>query len=111
MIINARLMPPLGTMPLQALRKVDLRAYYAEASKTLAPATVRMHHAILSSALQAARDDGVGERNVAHRLKGVPKVANRNENINQNAWTGDEARTFLATAKAAARRHGARLHG
>ena len=98
-IITGRLIPALGAIPLQALRRVDLRAYYAEASKTLSPATVRMHHAILSSALQAAVDDDLVERNVAYRLKGVPKVVNRNENVNKNTWTTEEARNFLATVK------------
>ena len=62
-IIAKHLKPSLGHVPLQQLTHLQVERYYAE--RKLAPRSVAIHHAILSSALNAAMTGGLLRRNVA----------------------------------------------
>jgi integrase len=98
-IIETRLVPKLGGIRLQALKPIDIEAYYAELSD-LSPSTVQIHHAILHSALKAAVHNAMTIRNVAAIVSNKPRKAAR-EDVHDHVWSADEAATFLKTAKAA----------
>lgn len=53
-IIERHLVPALGHLRLQRLQPMQVQAYYTAALRTLAPATVRQHHAVLHKALSHA---------------------------------------------------------
>lgn len=54
----------LGDIRLQALTSLDLEAYYA-GKKTLADATLELHHMVISGALEAAVRSRLLAENVA----------------------------------------------
>ena len=99
-IIETRLVPKLGGIRLQALKPIDIEAYYTGLSG-LSPSTVQIHHTILHSALKAAVRNGLVTRNVAALVenKGPRKTAG--QDVLDHVWSADEAATFLKTAKAA----------
>jgi integrase len=97
-IIERHITPKLGTLRLQALKPIDLEAYYG--TLTLAPATIGVHHAILHGAFRAALKANLVSRNVAALATNKPKVGSH-EDVLDHVWTADEASTFLATAKQA----------
>lgn len=98
-IIETRLVPKLGGTRLQALKPLDIEAYYAGLS-SLSPSTVQIHHAILHSALQTAVRNGLVTRNVAALVSNKPRKT-AGQDVLDHVWSADEAATFLKTAKAA----------
>lgn len=99
-IIDAKLIPALGAIRLQQLKALDLERYYADA-KGLSERTLAQHHAILSGALKAATRAGLVTRNVATLVNSKPRIVIDHDRSRLASWDVDEARTFLATAKAA----------
>jgi integrase len=95
-VCTTGLIPELGAIPLQKLAQPDVQAYLATRAH-LAPRTIRAHRGVIRAALNAALDDGIVVKNVATRLKGLPKVECDPQDV--KAWTSDEARRFLAAAK------------
>src|SRR5438874_10397327 len=72
-VVTANLTPALGHIRLQALKPVDVQQYYASHA-TLAPATVGLHHAVLSASLRSAVKNGLVTRNVASLADGKPRI-------------------------------------
>ena len=98
-IIETRLVPKLGGIRLQALKPIDIEAYYADLSD-LSPSTVQIHHAVLHSALKAAVRNGLVTRNVAALVSNKPRKGS-GQDVLDHVWTADEAATFLKAANAA----------
>jgi integrase len=100
-IIESHLVPALGTLTLQALRPGRLQQYYGERRSTLSPATLALHHAIISGALKSAAKQGLVARNVAALVDGRPKVRkeDRRTDAIRHCWTKEEAQKAIAAAK------------
>jgi integrase len=98
-VIENHLKPKLGAIRLQELQPLHVEGYHLALG--LAPATGEQHHAILNSALKAAMRAGLVLRNVATLAENRPHAPEGHEDALANAWEADEARKFLATAKAA----------
>jgi integrase len=98
-IVETQIVPKLGGTRLQALKPLDIEAYYSGLSG-LSSSTVQIHHAILHSALKAAVHNGLVTRNVAALVSNKPRKVAR-EDVLDHVWTADEAARFLKTAKAA----------
>ena len=96
--IKVHIAPALGHIPVQQLTTFQLEQYYA--GLKLAPGTVRIHHAILSSALKAATKAKLlhREQTITHDVTNKPRI-NHHEDLLQNVWTADEARRFLTWVK------------
>ena len=97
--IKGHIEPKLGVIRLQELRALDIERYHADLG--LAPATGELHHAIINSALKAALRAGLVYRNVATLVENKPRAPQGHQDVLDHVWTADEARTFVATAKAA----------
>jgi integrase len=89
----------IARMPLQQLRPSHLEAYYAGAG--VSASTLTLHHAILHRALRKAVRDRLVLVNVAADVEGKPRRNHNREAAREHAWTADEARAFLAAARAA----------
>lgn len=74
MIVQRHLVPTLGRRPLVALTTADIQGYVAEKSKTLAPRTIRLHHATLHAALEVAVDWDLLPKNPVRRIR-LPPVS------------------------------------
>lgn len=98
-VINAKLIPAVGALPLQGLRAADLKRYYTE--QALSSSTLAQHHAIMSGALKAAVLEGLILRNVATLVVGKPAIRHDYDRLKQNCWEAHEAQAFLVAAKAA----------
>ena len=98
-VINDKLIPAFGTLRLQELKAADLKHYYTH--QQLSPSTLAQHHAIIHGALKAAVLDGLVTRNVASLVIGKPQQRKDHDHIAGNCWEAEEARAFLAAAKAA----------
>jgi integrase len=97
-IINARLNPALGPIRLQELQALDLERYYAEQSD-LSGASLHLHHAILSTALKAAKRSKLLYNNVAADVERKPQATRHADDIIAQSWGVDDARAFLAAAR------------
>jgi integrase len=99
-IDNDLLKAPIASMLLQKLRPTHIEQYYADAK--VSASTLTLHHAILHRALRKATKDRLISSNPASDLDGRPRVRREcRDDARKHAWTADEARTFLAAAKAA----------
>jgi integrase len=98
-VIDAKLIPAVGAIPLQALRAADLKRYYTD--QALSSSTLAQHHAIVSGALKAAMLEGFVGRNVATLVVGKPAIRRDHDRLRQNCWEASEAQAFLTAAKAA----------
>ena len=99
-IIEQRLLAAdIARIPLQRLRASHLEAYYASA--TVSRATLTLHHAILHRALRKAVKDRLVVVNVAADVDAKPSRRQDRTAAREHAWTAQEARTFLAAARAA----------
>lgn len=98
-IITAHINPKLGAHRVQALKPLDIEAYYG-GLKGLAPATVQVHHAILHSALAAAVKSNLVTRNVAALVSNKPKKIAQ-EDVLDHVWSAEDAARFLIAAKQA----------
>lgn len=92
--IRQHLKPRLGSILIQRLTAPDLERVYAESK--LKPATVRLHHAILTRALNASLDANIVRNNVGQKVRRLPKISRSQRN---NVWTAEEARRFIKTLK------------
>lgn len=98
-IIETQIGPKLGGIRLQALKPIDIEAYYGDLSN-LSPSTIQIHHAVLHSALKSAVRNGLVTRNVASLVSNKPRKGS-GQDVLDHCWTADEAATFLKAAKAA----------
>lgn len=98
-VIKKHLKPGLGHVVLQKLTPMDIERYYA--GLKLAPRTMAIHHAILTSALAKAVKNRILRRhgNVAQDVTNKPRGAGTSEDVLHNVWTVDEARRFLTHVK------------
>ena len=110
-VIENRLKPALGGIPLQALKAADLKRYYLDPPATageirrgskrqLSSTTIAQHHVILFSALKAATLENLVTRNVAALVPGKPQPRRDHADVANNVWDVSEARAFLAAARA-----------
>lgn len=106
-IIKNYLKPALGHLPLQRLTAMHVQKYYAELqpkygrtrkAASFADATKLHHHAVLTSALNAAVRSGLVHRNVTKLVSNKPCVGKVNDAL-ANVWTPEEARQFLTIVK------------
>jgi integrase len=89
--VRLYLKPVLGGLRLWDLRPDHLQALYADMLKRgLKPATVRLRHATIRTALNDALRWGLAARNVAQAVR--PPRPERRE---MKTWTPEEARRFL----------------
>lgn len=98
-IVSKHLMPALGGLRLQGMTPHDVTQYYRDRAAVLSRATLDVHHAILSSALGYAVEQGVASRNVASTAKGRPKAKESREDAKRHCWTPQEARAALDAAE------------
>ena len=92
--VRLYLKPVLGGLRLWDLRPDHLQALYADMLKRgLNPATVRLCHATIRTALNDALRWGLAARNVAQAVR--PPRPERRE---MKTWTPEEARRFLEAA-------------
>jgi hypothetical protein len=87
-LIGARVITPL----------VVMMQHYNESS--LSPTTLEQHHTLVHSALKTAQLQGIVQRNVASLVIGKPHRPEGRDDVLQHCWEADEARTFIAAAKA-----------
>jgi integrase len=101
-INNSLLKAPIAAMLLQKVRPIDLEQYYASATG-LSASTLTLHHTVLHQALRKAAKDHLIAMNPAADLDHKPRRSHDkvSEDAQKHAWTAQEARTFLAAAKAA----------
>lgn len=97
-VIERHLKPALGGIRLQQLKPTDLKRYYNESARS--PTTLEQHHTLLHSALKAAQLQGLVQRNVASLVIGKPHRLEGRQAVMQHCWEAEEARRFLAAAKA-----------
>lgn len=89
-------------VPLQRVLPSTIETYYNGLLKTLAPGTVRVHHAVLHRAFRSAVRDRLVTRNPAADVENRPKSPkDRGEHARADCWTVDEARAFLAVTDGA----------
>ena len=69
-VIERHLQPAIGHLRLQQLKPTDLKRYYN--GSPLSPSTLEQHHTLLHSALKAAEQQGLVQRNVATLVMGKP---------------------------------------
>ena len=74
----------LGAIRLQALKPIDLQNYYATHA-SLAPSTIQLRHAVLSTALKSALKNGLITKNIAPLADGKPRVVRSADDIGANA--------------------------
>jgi integrase len=99
-IIETHIVPALGGTRVQALKPIDVEAYYAElVAKKLSAATIESHASILNNALKAAVRNNLVTRNVVSLAVGKPRRT-AGQDVLDHTWTAGEARTFLDTAMA-----------
>lgn len=101
-LVNAHLIPTLGTVALQKLSPAHLTAMYTEKRASgrrdgkggLAPRSVRHLHVVMHEALDFAVKHQMVIRNVADAVD-APRFAKKE----MTTWTAEHARTFLTTAE------------
>lgn len=104
--VDRHIIPALGAIRLQQLRTADIQRYYRRAG--LSPSTLALHHSIVHGALQAAVQQGLVARNVAELVAAKPRRSRApNDDARENCWTAEEAKLFLAAARAAGPRQAA----
>jgi integrase len=105
--IDGHLIPKLGAIRLQALRSINLEAYYTDQQQPphpLSDATLLVHHCIMSGALKAAVRSGLVVRNVAELVNNKPRprpLVSRGDEIGAQCWTADEAQKIQSAAETA----------
>jgi integrase len=95
-LVDHHIAPKLGSIRLQNLKSLDVSDYYA--GLTVAPATLQLHHTVLTSALKAAVKEGLVARNVA-ALATKSKASRSQADVLDHVWTAEEAARFLKAAK------------
>jgi hypothetical protein len=102
---NHLLTAAIAGMPLQKLRPSHVEAYYA----TVPVGSRPLHHTVLRRALRKATKERLIVVNPAADLDHTPRrKRGADAGARINCWTGAEARTFLAVAKAAGTQAAAR---
>ena len=97
--MNDSIKPKLGDIRLQELTSTHIEKYHAEMTK-LAVATKQLHHSVITSALKRAMKEKLVVHNVARDVDGKPRAQRKADDVEQNCWSSDEARSFLTIAKA-----------
>lgn len=80
-----------GHMQVSAIKVTDIASAVADASRSLAPATVNTYVSVLRSILQLAMDDGVIQGNPADRIKSA-----KNQRAEPEPFTPDETARIVA---------------
>ncbi|HHY47493.1 MAG TPA: site-specific integrase [Firmicutes bacterium] len=101
-IIELRLIPKLGQIPLEKLRAMHLQQFYADIERErfdnkegkLSPASVRYHHAVIHRGLAAAVKLKVLQQNVADYVE-PPKILRQTVKI----LTNEQVTALLEDAK------------
>ena len=93
-MIELHILPLLGKVKLQKLTPQHLQRFYSQKSEQLAPATVRVIHAVLHRALSDALRWELVSRNVCDVVK-APRVPKKE----MHALTFEQARHLLKTAQ------------
>lgn len=96
----ASLTDALGAIPLQRLKPADVQKYHGDRAH-LAASTLRLHHRVLNAALVSATKQSLVVRNIAPLVEGRRRVETTADEVANRVWSADEARAFLAAAKAA----------
>jgi len=95
---NHLLKATIAGIPLQKLRSSHVETYYG----TIPVGSRPVHHTVLRRALRKAVKDRLLVSNPAVDLDHAPRRRKApDEGARQNCWTAAEAKTFLASAKAA----------
>ena len=76
-VIRVKIKPGIGHIRLSALTALQLETFYRDQRETLAGATVRMLHAIMSKALGRAVKLGLINRNPCANVEALPKLDKR----------------------------------
>lgn len=97
-IIEKHLKPGLGHHAIGKLRPDHLEAYYHGC--TLDPKTLENHHNVLSGALGVAVRHKLVRENVASLVMNKPRDKGDHEALHEQCWEVEEARAFLAAARA-----------
>jgi integrase len=99
--VENHIKPSLGNVPIQQLTPMRIQRYQAELAVKMSPRTVRIHHAVLTGALDAAVSANLIRVNVARRREcRAPKVPRMSgADRLQNVWSPDEASKFMAAVK------------
>jgi integrase len=109
-VIENHLVPGLGPIRLQKLMPTDIGLYFdvkRGEEKKLSESTLAVHQAILYSALEAAKEEGLVHENRARaKFTGKPKRVKTGKNdpnnpAKKNCWDAYEANRFLAVARKA----------
>lgn len=88
--VETKLVPALGTVPLQRLSGAHLDGLYAELLERLSPASVRHVHVVAHRALRDALRNDLVQRNAAAAAT-PPRIARKELNV----WNTEQTRTFL----------------
>ena len=94
-VIKTHLSPGLGSIPLQDLTFAHLERYYERKSKTLAPATLEIHHSILSGSLRWAVRKQLIKQNPAQLVDHRPS---KPSTARYQVWTAEQAHAFIKAA-------------
>jgi integrase len=84
-LVETKIVPAIGERKLQQLLPLHLKEFYAIAGATLAPATVRLLHAICGSALKSALLNGLVSRNAAKLVDGLPRITRNPDDLRRSA--------------------------
>ena len=99
--INNHLIPRLGALRVQQLKALDIERGTTRRPSAYHKARCNCITRSCPGALKAALRAGLVTRNVATLVNGKPQATKNHDQQRLAAWDVAEARTFLATAKAA----------
>ncbi len=98
-IIEARIIPALGKIRLQALTPRAIKAFYAELRKTYSKEYVKNIHGVLKRALRLAyTESGLLSEDIMSKVSMRSKV-NSNEQKEMQFWSVEEFTKFLEVSK------------
>lgn len=98
-VIESLKAAPIALLPVQKIRAADIEAHYSNSAGSAS--TLALHHTVLSRALRKAKRDCLIATNPAPDVEARPRRRRDPEAARANCWSRDEARQFLAAAKAA----------
>lgn len=96
-VVRNHLKPALGHLLLQRLHVLNVERYLTDLK--VSPSSAAVHHAILTTALNAAVKKCLVHKNVASLATNKPCVVSHGGDSLKNVWSAQEAHQFLATVK------------